>query len=186
MRLREVLCMKIKYSDEEFNKLQGKTIYGKVSTYYNEKGYGYIRTEDMKEVFFSSFEVKTKKEQKLIFFGSTVKFKLGYYNGRICAVDIELVRSSKKDILIFSEDSQTIIARHVKKYGCDNFYEELLNKFSADEIAQHGYFPEDFDYIYFKTYTDEIRFYSIGCPIQGQGHVNLDNALRKIDRFLSV
>lgn len=178
--------MKIKYSDEEYNKLKGKTIYGKVSTYCNENGYGYIRTEDMKEVFFSSFEVKTKREQKLMFFGSTVKFKLGYYNGRICAVDIELVRTSKKDTLIFSEDAQIIIARHVMKYGCDNFYEDLLNAFSAEEIAEHGYSPEDFEYIYFKTHAEEIRFYSIGCPIQGQGHVNLDSALKKIDKFLEV
>lgn len=174
-----------KYSVEEYERLKGKTIYGKVSNYTNQKGYGYIRTEDNKEIFFNSFEFLKRKEQKNLYFGSTVRFKLGFFNNRVCATEIELIQSSMNDIILFSEDI-SIRAKHIIKFGLGNFYNSLTQEFEEDDIRKHGYNLNDFDYIYFRTHRDERRFYQIGSPIQGDGQLDITSTLFKLDKYLEI
>lgn len=81
----------MRFTDNEYEKYNGTRMFGKIRTYFYDKGYGYIRTETGSDIFVSSWNFEGKSEKKLYLF-STVRFTPARKkDGRYYAANVELL-----------------------------------------------------------------------------------------------
>lgn len=68
---------------------------GRIKSYNKAKGYGFIKSEDDKLIFFNIHAFKNKPERKDILKKPEVEFDVGEYNGNTCAVNIEIKKAEE-------------------------------------------------------------------------------------------
>ena len=79
------------FDEKDFEKYSGQTMYGRIKEYSHSRGYGFIFTEEGKDIFVSSYELG-KLEDK-ISVGTTVKFTPKQWKERYVASDITIVEN---------------------------------------------------------------------------------------------
>lgn len=74
-------------------------VYGRIIFYSPKLGYGFIYTEDNKEVFLSSIEVHSSKRETCLRTGGIVTFVPAFYKDRVCATNVRIVDAHPVDSL---------------------------------------------------------------------------------------
>ena len=155
--------------------------WGRVRAYSTKEGYGFIRGDDSKDIFLSSYELG--KLEKKVFLGSILKYKKTLYNGeRVVATDIELIEPLPEGDIFLLPDGTELDLRTIIKYGrvSGRVLAEKLD-ISEEELEAHGYVMKDLAYVFVQTNLKEWCFFNNNAPIVADGQCDIVEYLRTLD-----
>lgn len=167
----------------------GKVMLGRIRAYSTQQGYGYILTEEGNDLFVSSRALG--KTEKKIAVGSIVKFKVGEYNGKPVATEIEVLKKYKNDVSMLDlPDGVRVAIKSIIKFGKTNAFSVVKkNGITEEDLKEHGYSIKDLDYIYIETGKHSYSIFDTKSPVKGDGRTNikefyknLKNDLLKLDK----
>lgn len=159
------------FDEKDFEKYTGQTMYGRIKEYSHSRGYGFIFTEEGKDLFVSSYELG-KLEDK-ISVGTTVRFTPKQWKERYVASDITIVENVGYNEVIKCPNGIKIKPRNLEKIGyIPGGFSIKKMDITAEELLQHGYSLKDLDYVFFRTQKGlEYRFFREGSPVKGDGSI---------------
>lgn len=152
---------------------------GRVRSYDAKRGYGWIyqkNQENGKEVYFRRDDLIDDSSSKRIRVGTRVRFRLDLYQNKVCARDIELTGHIWDGWEKYLELPNGIRVRYkdIVKYGKSNLYGKIIHtdiRFTPQNLAEHGYAKEDFEYVYIRTSQTEYKLFTENSPIKGDGYI---------------
>lgn len=179
--------MRNKYTYKDVEKYKDRRICGRIIDYNHAKGYGFIKTEDGKDIFISSYNLIRKNSEKKIFFGTKVEFNLGIFRNKIIATDIKIIETERKEFKF--TDEFPICSKDILKAGFSNSYNEIItnakrNKnFEFIEELKNNYKKDEFSYIYVvDKKNNEYRFYSKDSSVPNVRKTDL----KELQRILGI
>ena len=102
-------------TEEDVIRNNGAVMYGRVRQYANKDGYGFIHTEDKKDIFVSSY-VLGKKEDKFRV-GALVSFIPVMYEGKVVADEIKILEVFPSGDVLQLPNGKYLPVKRVTKYG---------------------------------------------------------------------
>lgn len=176
--------MRNKYTYKDVEKYKDRRICGKIIDYNHVKGYGFIKTEDGKDIFISSYNLIRKNSEKKIFFGTKVDFNLDMYGKKVIATNIKILESENIEYKI-TEDL-AFHSKDILKAGFSNSYKEIIanakknNDFKFIEELTNNFNEKEFLYIYIVDKKNkEYRFYNKDSSVPNVIKTDL-NELQKL------
>ena len=174
------------YNSSDYEKYDGWYLYGRIRMYDQERGYGFIFTEDGKDIFMSSYALSSRHQERCCILGTIVKFRVEKREERYCAVDIEIMKPTPYDEKLLLPNGDSLLIRRISHYGilggektCDTLgltrEQVLANNCSIWEL---GYV-----YISLKNSHGEYRFFKTGSRFSGDGQVeDLEAYIHELDK----
>lgn len=98
------------FNDIDYEKYNGEYIYGRIRMYDPGKGYGFIYTEDGKDIFISSYSFKNTDERFAIL-GTALKFKIEQRNSRYCAYDVKIINPTPENQSILLPNGEKLLTQ---------------------------------------------------------------------------
>ena len=152
----------------------GRVVKGRVCAYSNRKGYGFIYTEDGKDLFLSSYALG--KSEKKVVVGTIIECTVAQYNNKIIAKDVRILEKYKDDIqYIDMPNGDKLSIKKIHKFGKSNAFERVLETGVTRELLEeYGYITTDLDYIFIDTANKIYTFFGKESPIKADGNMNLE------------
>ena len=168
-------------TEEDVIRNNGAVMYGRVRQYANKDGYGFIHTEDKKDIFVSSY-VLGKKEDKFRV-GALVSFIPVMYEGKVVADEIKILEVFPSGDVLQLPNGKYLPVKRVTKYGYVGG-KQVLEKIKQPEsqMLEAGYTYDDLAYIFIRTSRGEFRFYNDGAKQRGDGQTDL----KKFEKYLNT
>ena len=186
------------FTQEEIDEYQGKEMEARIVTYSLKRGYGFARTTLGKDIFVSSYQVKGRTEEALLFLGTKIKFKFGTFNDKICATDIEILEEFPSGNTVnITTDEKTFefpitdilkigISNLLKKE--DSLLEIKKKEYIPNDYLSEGYTINDYHVLFVEKKNGEVyRFFNIGSKLKGCGQVDTLKTYSEIcDKFYKL
>jgi cold shock CspA family protein len=159
----------------------GQTMQGKIISYDQTRGYGFIVTETGDEIMLSSWQLDKKVEKKLVL-GSLIKFEVGIYNNRTVATNIELIEKYPNDVMKIDLPNQDywLYIKTIHKFGRGNALNKINSnlgkdkRVTEDDMHEHGYSIRDLDYVFIETSTKTYLLFGETSPVKGDGKTDIE------------
>lgn len=172
----------------DYERSAGKEIFGRIKEYSRKKGYGYIFTEDGKDIFLSSYDLGDLEYK--VAFGTTLKFIPELWNDKYKATKITVVSNESFNEVIECPNDICFKPKNLEKFDYISGRRLLKEKVILEnKLIEHGYYAKDLDCVFFRTNKgDEYRFFQQGAPIQGDGQLpDLKKFYKNlVDRFYKL
>lgn len=151
----------------------GKKMRGRVRSYSNQDGYGFIFTEDGKDLFVSSHALG--KKEKKVSVGTVLEFTIGKYKDKIVATEIEVINKFKDGITKISlPDGTELPIKAIHKFGRSNAFKTISQRgFTEKDLKDHGYTVKDLDYVFVETPRTTYMFFGNTSPIKANGKTDI-------------
>lgn len=177
-----------KFTADDYQKYDDGHVYGRVRKYDPEKGYGFIFSEYGKDIFFSSFALSSRKDEKHIFLGTVVKFIIRERERGFCAENIEVIDyADKKDNLVLP-NGEAVPVRRIASYGIISGSKACeISNIEQNDIAAHNIAMWELGYVFILLRGGgQYHIHQSGSRIKGDGQVDdLRKYVKQLDkRFL--
>ena len=174
------------YNSEDFAKYDGWYLYGRIRMYDMEKGYGFIYTEDGKDIYMSSYALSSHKQEQYCILGTIVKFRVEQRGERYCAIEVEIMKPTPLNERLLLPNGEQLLVRRISHYGiiggekvCDTI--GMTREFVLENdcaLWELGYV-----YITLTHSHGEYRFFRTGSRVKGDGHVDdLEAFIHELDK----
>lgn len=158
---------------------------GKVIKYFEDKGFGFIKTSDSREVFFHISDVN---EVGNIMRGVDVQFTLGENNKGLCAKNIEVSLQAVRPQFISIGDERIKLS-NIKHYGVHEETEEVPLYERFEEAGyQYGFLDKLSKFIDYSTkssYTLYITTYQGDNYRYHHSEIDINETMKKLDSYLT-
>ncbi len=159
--------------DVEIN--AGRLMYGRVMQYSPIDGFGFVYSENGRDIFFSSYNVMSKAVEKNICVGATVRYLPIVSGDKAVATQLEIIDKFPSGERLLLPNGKVIPIRLVRKFGIIGGNVAIKTAgITRHEIKDHNYNVSDCKYLYFSTAHGEYRFFNEGSFIRGDGQCNVD------------
>lgn len=159
--------------------------YGRIKENRRKDGYGFIYSEDGNDIFYSSYNFKTKRSEKNACVGATVKYKLTTHEERLCATEIEVIEKYPEGNIITLPNGKVLNLHCIRKFGLVSGKNALnIIGVTEEEAKSHGHELSEFDFLFFSTEYDEFRFFRTGSCVQGDGQCDINAAYSEYQKRL--
>lgn len=161
------------FGNRDYTANAGRYMYGRVKEYSHHKGYGWILTENRKELFVSSYDLGKKLENK-IGIGVLLKFVPEKVDNKYKASNIEIIDNSFANDRIKLPNGVNLKVKGITQFAYVSGNSTIrVKNISPEEVAEKGYTADDLAHMYFKTVLgDEFVVSEMGSPINIDGQVN--------------
>lgn len=105
----------MRYTKEMYERNMGKISYGRIMSWDNSRGYGFIRTEGKTDIFLSSYNINKKDAKKLVV-GALVSFLPDMYNGKYVATEVSVVEQYPEGDKFVLPNGTEIDVKHVTTF----------------------------------------------------------------------
>lgn len=169
----------MRYSKKDYEENQGRTVYGRVLKYSYKDGYGFIYTENKKDIMFSSYEI-TKRDERKVCLGSLVRFIPKIYNNKVVAGSLEFINFYPDGIYFILPNGERKLSKQIMEFGVikGNETAQKLRKSNilvTDEILrENGMELDDLTYLYIVTTVGEYRFFDNSSRLHGDGNICIE------------
>lgn len=144
----------------------GEEMVGRVLSFDNDRGYGFIRVSTGEDIFLSSYEV-SKADWKHIYVGDYVKFKVGIYdNGRkesIVAQNVVFTKKMPRRMPIYLPNEEELQVKDLRQFAKRSLLSDGVGKLFPNFPARA------FNYVLVKTPWYSYVFNSASSPIVFDG-----------------
>lgn len=169
-------------TEEEVIQNNGAFMYGRVRQYANRDGYGFIHTENKKDIFVSSYTLGKKEKHFRV--GALVKFIPIIREGKIIADEIIILEKFPSGEVLQLPNGKTISVGRICKFGYVGWKQVLANINQTEEqMIEAGYTYKDLEYIFIRTFSGELRFYNTGAKQKGYGQTDLSKFEKELNTF---
>ncbi|WP_024865825.1 cold-shock protein [Butyrivibrio sp. FCS014] len=162
-----------------------KKLRGRIVRFDMDEGFGFIYTDDWSDIFFSTYDFLTTKDEKHARVGSIVEFYVADSRGHLQAREIQVIEVYPSGEEIQMPNGKFLHLRALKKFGITSGRSALkLVNVSEEELIAHGHSVYECRFLFFSTSIGEYRFFSEDSFIEGDGHCNIDKCYDELKRKL--
>lgn len=148
----------------------GNTLVGRILSFERVRGYGFIRTIEDEDIFFSSYDVP-KNIWNRISVGDYVKFVVGANvnaDKPVVAKNLTITKKMPRHLSIVMPNCEELEIRHIYQLGRKTLIEDGYKELYPDDP------DEIFDYIFIRTPKKTFVFNRYGSPVVIDGEVDVD------------
>lgn len=158
---------------------------GRIRTYFKDRGYGFVRGADNKQILVSSYEIP-RKEEKKICLGSLIAYDEGEHNGKPVATNVALLERYKNGIqTIEMPNGKQIPLSAIYNYGTSCLYSQDVEKYQREIDA--GLSINDLNYLFIYTPKKEYHFFNPNSPYNtNHSQKNIIEYCKYLDSFSSL
>lgn len=164
----------------------GALMYGRIRKYSRSNGFGFICTENGKDIFLSSYDLCDSEKKYCI--GSLVSFIPAFYKEKIIASNVLLLNKYPSGCKFYLPNGLNLSVKNIQNFGLVSGKTALSRmNVSEEAMLEAGYSYKDLEHIFIKTKEKEYKFYNHDSKINGDGQTDLDNLIKKMnDFFLNI
>ena len=147
----------------------GTSMAGRILTFDRMKGYGFIRTSENEDIFFSSYDVP-KNIWKKISVGDYVEFIVGDNKNikkPVIARNATIVKKMPRHLSIVMPNHEELEVRHINQFGKKTLIEDGYKKLYPN------YPDESFEYVFIRTSDRSLTFNQSGSPVVIDGETDV-------------
>lgn len=161
--------------------LDEEHMYGRVLHYSPQKGYGFLRGEDGKDIFVSSMDIKKSRRETSMRSGAIVTYVPVSRNGRMVATNVRIVNAYPvKEILM--PDGSVVDPWNIDKIGIKKTLRATTDK---GENGQSEPAYDEYMYVSFRSdRRKELRFYDNCSYLPSNGKMNIQKFYKGVEQQL--
>lgn len=153
----------------------GKTKVGRVLSFDRLKGYGFIRTSEGEDIFFSSYDVPNNI-WKRISIGDYVEFIVGENSVNpvkpVVAKRLNIIKKMPRQLSVTMPNGEELMVRYISRFEKGSLIKDGYRKLYPD------YPTESFDYVFVKTLEKVYVFNRHDSPVIIDGETDVDDFYR--------